>query len=196
MWPAIEWPTEEGTGTCFAVRCAAVEELAEAVERAKRHAGGSGGGSFMINEFGQVLVPDSDGAGRRSLVGQWEGRLLFKNPFDPDDNIDLCDCSRLQPGDPWKLPYVGFPYNLSGRSRIYFYRLDDDGGQSVYPPRQDTNLIEAFRRIRRSGPVRFIVNLAGIVLTKCPEGEKWSADENWQPIFVGRINRNLWFEKE
>ena len=85
MWPTIEWQTEEGTGTCSAVRCAAAEELANAVERAKRHAGGGGGGSFVINEFGQVLVPASDGGGRRFLAGQLEGRLLFENPFDPND---------------------------------------------------------------------------------------------------------------
>lgn len=196
MWPAIEWTTEEGTGNCAALPSSAAEELAASVERAKRHAGGSGGGSFVINEFGQVLVPASDGAGRRFLAGQLDGRLYFENPFDPEDSFDLGDYSHLQTGDPWKLPYVGFPYNLNGRSQIYFYRLDDDGGQSVYPPRQDMSLIQAFRLIRRTGAVRFIVNLAGVVLTKCPNNEHWSPEESWQPVFVGRINRTLWFEKE
>lgn len=196
MWPTIEWQTDEGTGTCSAVRCSAAEELAKAVERAKLHAGGGGGGSFVINEFGQVLVPASDGGGRRFLAGQLEGRLLFENPFDANDALDLGECSNLHPGDPWKLPYVGFPYNLNGRSQIYFYRVDDEGGKSVFPQRQDASLIQTLRRIRRTGAVRFIVNPAGIVLTKCPEGENWSPEESWQPVFVGRINRSQWFEKE
>lgn len=196
MWPVIEWSTEDGRGTCPAIRNPATEELADAVGRAKRHAGGDGGGSFLINEFGQVLVPASDGKGQRFLAGHLNGRLLFENPFDPDDVIDLGDCSHLQPGDPWKLPYVGIPYNLNGRSQIYFYELNSDGGSPVFPPRQDQSLIQAFRRIRRTGAVRFIVNHAGLVLTKCPNGEQWSADESWQPVFVGQINRSLWFGKE
>lgn len=196
MWPVIYWETEEGTATCEA-RCSdAVEQLADAVERAKRKAGGSGGGSFMINEYGQVLVPASDGSGRRYLAGELQGKLLFENPFDESDPIDLGDCDHLQPGDPWKLPYVGFPFNLNRRSAIYFYQEDDEGGQSIYPGQQDRSLIQAFRDIRRTGAVRFIVNPCGVVLTKCPVETRWSPSESWQPFFVGQINLNTWFPKE
>ena len=196
MWPSIEWVTEEGTGTCSAVPCAAAEQLARAVENAKRAAGGSGGGAFVINEFGQVLVPASDGGRRRFLVGQLSGRLVFENPFNNGPPVDLGDAGDLQPGDPWTMPYIGFPYNLNGRSQIYFYRIDDDGGQSVYPPRQDAALIQALRCVRRTGAVRFIVNPAGLVLTKRPKGAQWSPEESWESVFVGRINVNLWFERE
>src|SRR5262245_34503150 len=105
-WPVILWETADGRATCKAVRCDAAAELAESVARAKRHAGGNGGGAFVINEFGQVLVPASDGRGERYLAGRLDGRLLFENPFCPDQPIDLGDDRHLQPGDPWKLPYL------------------------------------------------------------------------------------------
>lgn len=196
MWPVVFWETEDGTGTCEARDCDAAAQLADAVEAAKRKAGGSGGGSFVINEYGQVLVPASDGSGRRFLAGELSGRLLFENPFDEDDPIDLGDDRDLQPGDPWKLPYVGFPFNLNRRSSIYFYDVDEEGGQSIYPQQQDRSLIQAFRSVRRTGAVRFIVNPFGVVLTKCPIEDEWSPQEQWMPFYVGKINANMWFEKE
>ena len=45
--------------------------------------------SFLINEFGKVLVPASDGAGQRLLAGRLSGTLLFENPFLPEEPIDL-----------------------------------------------------------------------------------------------------------
>jgi len=196
MWPVIYWETEEGTATCAACQCDAAAHLANAVERAKRKSGGSGGGSFMINEYGQVLVPASDGSGRRYLAGELQDQLLFENPFDEDEPIDLGCCDYLQPGDPWKLPYVGFPFNLNRRSQIYYYCVDDEGGQSIYPRQQDRGLIHALRGIRRTGAVRFIVNPCGVVLTKCPVEAQWTPEESWQPFYVGRININTWFPKE
>ncbi len=196
MWPTILWDTDDGTGTCAACECSAAAELAQAVEAAKRKLGGTGGGSFVINEFGQVLVPASDGSYRRFLAGELKGRLLFENPFDEDDPIDLGDTVHLQPGDPWKLPYVGFRYNLSGRSKIYYYHEDEEGGQSHYPQQQDSSLVRSFRELRRTGAVRFIVNPFGLVLTKCPLRDDGTAEEQWQPFYVGKIKFNLWFEKE
>ncbi len=196
MWPAIFWETEDERGMCAACECDAAGQLAAAVEAAKRKAGGTGGGAFVINEYGQVLVPASDGSGRRYFAGELSGRLLFENPFDDDDPIDLGDDRNLQPGDPWKLPYVGFRYNLSGRSKIYYFHEGDEGGKSVYPRQQDRSLVQSFRSLRRSGAVRFIVNPFGVVLTKCPVQDDWSPEEQWQPCYVGRVNLNMWFEKE
>jgi hypothetical protein len=196
FWPSIVWNTEDGIGTCWALESATSIALAEAVESAKRKAGGSGGGIFTINEHGQVLVPASDGGGRRFLAGQVTDGLQFDNPFDDEAVIDLADDSRLQVGDPWKLPYVGFPFNLSGRNEIYFNSVDDDGRRSVFPRIQDAALISALRSIRRSGGLRFIVNYAGIVLTKFPVGSSRSKEDSWQPVYAGRINSRLWFDME
>jgi hypothetical protein len=196
FWPVVEWKTDDGIGTCVAVDCPATRELARAVYAAKIHAGGTGGGSFVINEFGLVLVPSSRGARRRYLAGQITGRLLFENPFEFDDVIDLGDCSGLRCGDLWKAPYVGMPYHLSKRSQIYFWHEHAEGEASIYPPTQDHNLIRSLRSLRRHGSVRFLVNPYGVVLTKCPVEDQWSPEETWEPCYVGRINYNAWFNKE
>jgi hypothetical protein len=196
LWPVVDWNTVDGLATCRAVASNGVPELAAAVATAKRLAAGEGGGGFVINEFGQVLVPSSDGSGVRFLAGRFEGRLLFENPFDPQAPIDLADDEDLENGDPWKLPYIGIPYNLDRRGTIYFYRQDDSGGRATYPPTQDHALIRAIRNVRPHGPVRIVVNPAGLVLTKVPVETRWQSEECWQALFVGSINRNLWFEEE
>ena len=190
MWPVVFWETEDGTGTCAACECDAAAQLADAVEAAKRKAGGAGGGSFVINEYGQVLVPASDGSGRRFLAGEFSGRLLFENPFDADDPIDLSDCSNLHPGDPWKLPYVGIPHTLNASGQICFRQECDAGRGSVFPRYQDTEIVRTLISVRGNGGGRFIVNYAGIVLTKSNRGGYW------HQVYVGSINEKMWFEKE
>jgi hypothetical protein len=195
LWPVLMWDFD-GRGTCVAVQSAAAAALADAVARTKRYAGGSGHGSFQINEFGQVLVPASDGSGRCYLAGYFNGRLLFRNPFCPDELIDLSDNRRLQPGDPWKLPYVGIPHNLHREGRIYFYKQDESGSRMMYPLQQDERLIRVLRSLRPRKAVRFIVTHGGLVITKCPVGERETAEESWQPVYVGSITMSKWFEKE
>ena len=196
LWPVLLWEADNALATCRAINCAATVELVDAVARAKRHAGGEGGGSFLINEYGKVLVPASDGAGQRFLAGRLNGPLLFENPFSPEEPIDLADNELLENGDPWKLPYIGIPYHLHRTGNIYFYQYGESGGRSIYPPRQDHKLIRAIRNIRPSGPVCILVNPAGLVLTKVPSGICPQSEDSWQPVFVGSINRNLWFEEE
>jgi hypothetical protein len=196
LWPVVVWKTEGGTGTCPAIASPAVFVLAGAVAHAKRALGGSGGGAFLIDEYGRVLVPGSMGDGRRALAGHIEGIPLFKNPFDPGETIDLSDYASLAPGDPWPLPYVGIPYNLHVGGHLYFYQIDASGGRSLYPVQQDRELIKAIRRVRPSGPVRILVNPAGAVLTKAPCSAGCLSGDSWHPVFVGSINPSSWFAKE
>jgi hypothetical protein len=194
LWPVLDWTTDAGIGTCRAMECTAARELVTAVAQAKRQLGGNGAGSFLINEFGKVLVPASDGAGKRLMAGRLDGTLLFENPFLPEEPIDLSDDELLKNGNPWKRPYVGIPYHLHRDGSIYFYQQNDSGGRSIFPPQQDPELIDAIRRVRPYGPVRILVNPAGLVLTKVPNGNQ--SEESWQPTFVGSINPSLWFEEE
>lgn len=190
LWPVILWDTEDGRGTCKAIACETIELLVKAIIAAKRLSDGCAG-SFIVNEFGQVIVPSG---GTRYLVGCLKKLPLFENPFLPEDPVDLADTSCLQSGDQWKLPYVGVPYHLHRASKIYFYQVDGDGGRPIFAPKQDTGLIKAIRTIRPKGPVRFIVNPAGLVLTKKDNG--LGSEESWQPVFVGSIVPSLWFEQE
>jgi hypothetical protein len=196
LWPVLIWETDDGVATCRAVDCAAVVELSEAVAQTKRHAGGEGGGSFLIDEYGRVIVPASDGGGRRFLAGRLNGRFLFENPFRPDEPIDLGDGGNLQNGDPWRLPYIGIPYHLHRGGRIYFYEQDEVGGRSIYPSQQDFDLIRAIRNLRPSGAVRVVVTHGGLVLTKLPPDGRILPEDRWEPVFVGAINPGNWFEED
>jgi len=194
----IEWKRDEGTGDCWARRSSDALTLAKAVNSAKRFLGGvQDGGSFLINEFGQVLVPAQDGGGAWALAGHSQGVCRFDNPFEATRPIDLSDPAGLICGHKWDRPYVGIPFNLKRWNQIYFWRQDGNGGASDHPPRQDERLIQLLRKIRPSGPVRFLVNPHGLVLTKKPLNVSIAAEEeDWQPIYVGKIDPKAWFTQE
>lgn len=190
------WKTGDYIATCKACDSQDISSLTQAIIRAKKRLGGYGGGAFVINEFGQVIVPASDNSGRRVLVGEIDGPFYLENPFDECTLIDISDTDGLKCGDRWIQSYIGIPYNLSKRSKIYFYNKTNEGGQVEYPPAQDQHLIKSLRKIRRYGAVRFIVNPFGVVLTKRPPKGDWSQTEEWQSVFVGHINHKYWFPKE
>jgi hypothetical protein len=196
LWPVLVWETHADIATCRAIACAAAVALVDAVARIKRRFGGEGGGSFLINEYGKVLVPASDGGGQRFLAGRLEGSLLFENPFSPAKPIDLGNREALENGDPWKLPYVGIPYHLHRGGRIYFYQQDELGGRSIYPPQQDFALIRAIRKLRPYGAARILVTPGGLVLTKMPPDGRTLSEDRWEPVFAGAINPKVWFEEE
>ena len=195
LWPYAVWNFFSEDLSCPAFNNSPyIYHLVEAINRAKSIMYASiPGGSFVINEYGQVIVPSSRGDGRRMLAGQIEGKLLFVNPLD-NSIIDLCDDKNLQIGDVWNKPYIGVVYNLHRNSFIYY--LDKINKMTVYPSVQDEELVRKLRHIRRYGPVRFIVTYRGIVLTKIGQGDYWKSDNKWQAVYVGRINYNKWFKKE
>lgn len=197
FWPLIEWNYLGETLICPACgNSQSIYDLIEAVNKAKLYKSSIPGGSFIINEFGQVIVPLISGQYEdRLLVGEVDGVLLFENPLLSGEKIDLSDDSGLQVGDLWEKPYIGLQYNLSQTNRIYYY--DEQQGTSCYLREQDIELIRKLRKVRRTGAARFIVNHHGIVLTKVPKGDYYSdEDEQWQAVYIGRINYNLWFKKE
>lgn len=197
-WVEIEWNRQEMVCYPQALDRGDVQLLVESVNEAKRTGwGGQEGGSFLINEFRQVLVPSSDGSGIVMTVGETSGVLLFDDPSaDSGETLDLSDDSGLTAGDCWDKPYIGSQYNLKAWNQIYYWREDEEGARSEHPPQQDNALIKAIRRVRPRGPVRFIVNEHGIVLTRVPPDGGWHPEEWWSPTYVGRIDHNLWFDKE
>lgn len=191
-WPAIQWEHEEGTALCLAIGGVEVQKLAETVNKAKYQMNQNNGGAFVINEFGQVIVPSSAGDGNRLLVGEVSGSLLFDHPITAN-NIDLSDDNGLYLGEIWRKPYIGIPYKLSRSSKIYFWT----GTKSVYLPNDYKDLIKDLRLLRRIGALSFIVNPYGIILTKIPMGEfDPDTEEYWTPVYVGRLKSSNWFAKE
>jgi hypothetical protein len=192
-WPLIEWEKEEARADCWMVETAAARELASAVMGGKGHFGYGGGGSFLINEYGQVLVPSPAGTSEVVLVGEWTGPLEFENPFD-GGVFDLMNDEGLQTGARWELPYVGIVHNLSKWDELYYW--DKESSCKVFPPEQDERLIRSLRQMRPHGPVRFIVTPGAFALTKVPSWERagWC---RWIPRYVGRLKAPpLWFRKE
>jgi hypothetical protein len=116
----VYWNHGDTTAVCLAVDTPDTRALTNAVLRGKRLLSGNEGGSYQINEFGQVLVPSSSGDGRRVMVGEITGSLQFHNPYNAGQIFTLADDDGLAVGDHWSLPYVGMPFNLSKRSQIYY----------------------------------------------------------------------------
>jgi hypothetical protein len=180
--------------TCWAEPSEHAGQLAQAVNAAKVAFGGQQGGAFAINEFGQVIVPVYDEGTHHLLVGECRGSLQFNDPLS-GEMFDLTGGEHLSCGDPWILPYLGIRHNLTQWGKIYFWHQDESGERSEYPPAQDPELISRLRSIRAYGPIRFLVNPHGIVLTKLPAGAD-EDEEQWTPVFAGRIRYSLWFNKE
>lgn len=187
---AIYWEKDGDIATCYAVDSASMPAMTGAIAKAKLAMGGKGGGSFQINEFGQILVPSQDGT-RRMLAGEISGKMKFSDPWG--GTFDLSDAGGCVNGDSWKLPYVGMKFNLSKRSEIYLWQ-----GEPLYPYKQDRKLIGDIRKIRRYGAVRFIVGPWGNVLTKRPPDGEWTDDDDseWDPVYVGKISYDNWFNRE
>jgi hypothetical protein len=195
-WPVVDWSVRDTTAECPMVDAQAAATLVDAVNAGKRAMGTPPGGSFHINEHGQVLVPasDSEFSSRVVMVASCSGPLWFRDSFRGDAMFDLTDPDGLTTGSRWSRPYVGIPYNLSAGHTIYFRGSSSDGvGGDHLPPRYD-ELVAALRSLRPHGGIRFMVTYGGIILTKVPTGP-WN-QESWEPTFVGRLDYSRWYRKE
>lgn len=194
-WPVVEWAFDGMTAECPMVESAGAAALTAAVNAGKALLGGGQGGSFLINEYGQVLVPASTPRDTRvAIVGECTGPLEFVDNAAGSGTFDLADDAALGAGDTWDRPYVGVPYQLSRRSELYFWEESDGAGEKVLPWVQDRELIRSIRHLRGHGAVRFLAAYGGLVLTKVPVGD-WPY-ERWEPCYVGRIDFSQWFAKE
>ncbi len=111
-WQVIlSWSYDDDTRIeCHARDGDGAQLLAQTVAFAKKAMGGQGGGSFVINEYGQVIVPNSKGNGQYLMVGEIDGCFWLNNPLSnsPIDRwFQLWDTGNLQSGDVWTKPYIG-----------------------------------------------------------------------------------------
>ncbi|MCH8474947.1 MAG: hypothetical protein LAT55_06940 [Opitutales bacterium] len=182
----IRWYRNDGEiWECPANRDSAIDELANAVNSLKTSLSNSPGGAFQINEFGQVLVPSSNGRCRH-VVGTLEGVPEFTEPGFGSHTFSLDEKEFFLPGKTWSLPYIGMPYVMPQSGQYFYWRVTEDGKFKKYPPAFDRDLQRAFFQIRR-GAGRFIVNPHGLVLTK--------KDPSGQPVLVCKINLSKWYPK-
>lgn len=178
--------TSEGKMICEALQSQAVEKLIATINIVKRRYNRQPGGSFLLNEYGQVLVPTQ--TGQRFFVGQTAGIMLLRN-IDNQGIVDLSDDAGLKTGDPWEMPYVGTIYHLSQRSYLYYW--DRTTQRSIWPRLQDEDLIHKIRSVRRSGSVRLVVNPYEFANAFAPIEGHYGLEY----VFLKRIDLASWFPK-
>lgn len=181
-WQSDEWLTSEFVGG------PGVQQMVKAVNLAKEQHAGHPGGSFLINEFGQVICPVSTSP-KRYLVGTVTGTPAFKDPRNAAQTFDLCPPSSTGAGTLWDRPYIGMKFNLDANGSIYFQEDDGDTRRKIRLGKSDPDLVRRLQQVRGSGQtIRFIVNLHGVVITK--------KEPDWQPVFVGYIDLKHWYPRQ
>ncbi len=181
------WKSDEWLTSMF-IHSPATRQMGKFINQIKREQSGKPGGSFHINEYGQVITPIY-ASYKRFWVGNVKGLPFLDDPRAPQHPFCLCPPADTQLGAPWNRPYIGMKYNMDNRRSIYFQFEDEDFRYNIRPAKPPKDLIRKIEAVRGAGtPVRFIVNLHGAVITKkAPE---------WQPVFVGFIKKTEWFPKE
>ena len=185
-WPFVVYCEDDCTADCPAVDNGDIRELVSHINSVKYSHTYNNGGAFSINEFGQVIVPVSYTS--RMLVGEIEGKILFEDSLN-SGIMDLENTDSLSPGDIWNRPYLGTVYNYNPSEGV-LYR-EKKGAPAEHPLYQDHALNANLNLVRGYEYCRFIVNPWGIVLVK-----KEVAWKQWEKVYVGMINPELWFEKE
>jgi len=160
-----------------------INEMIEAINQAKSEKTGSRGGSFHINEYGQVLVPIAHSQDKY-LVGELNGYPDFVDPRS-GRHFNLAAPRGARTGEAWDLPYVGMPFKFNTEGQLSRERTGDDIREQESPLRHDSSLAAKLMQLRATGG-RMVVNLHGVVLTKMDGG---------RPVFVGEIDPNKWFTK-
>lgn len=181
----IEWSPWRSDETLKSTMVAdsGVIEMIEAINQAKSEKTGSRGGSFHINEYGQVLVPIAQSKDKY-LVGELNGYPEFVDPRS-GRLFNLAAPLSARTGEAWDLPYVGMPFKFDTEGQVSRERTSDDIREQESPLRHDSSLAAKLMQLRATGG-RMLINLHGVVLTKM-DGDK--------PIFVGEIDPSKWFTK-
>ena len=193
FWPVCEWPHNGELLLCWFAYSDAVLQMTRMVVQAKQESSGVAGGAFLINEWGQVIVPNANEWRRRYYVGRLQGDWHLVDPWEPSRLLSLKPEPGLQLGQRWNRPYIGIPYRLSKFSKIYFVDRLPGEDRIVHPRIQDERLVAALRRIRKWGPMSFIVNPFGAVIAKRPV-QGVDDEELWEPVYVGKVDLTKWFD--
>lgn len=165
-------------------------ELVALVNEAKRSGGSvQGGGSFVINEYRDVLVPNSAGeavlyAGRytRDLEFTFDGALI--SPVAP---------SSIRPGDIWPGPHVGIRYTLAAGAKDVRYELTTDRGtqktislSDFHPKGAIARVLDMCRAVKPNGGALY-VNEARELFAPVED------EAGYQRRYIGHLGNKPWF---
>jgi hypothetical protein len=166
------------------------DELVDMVNKVKLELTGWSGGAFYINEYRDVLVPDTINGGSvyagnytRDLEFDYNGTLI--TPRAPQG---------LDPGDPWPGPHVGIRYTLIAGGGDIRYELKS--GSTIYErclsedvgPRRANELARRIATIKGNSGGRFYINEACEMFT--PLGGEEGGVEY---LYLGPLEDSAWF---
>lgn len=165
--------------------------LADMVNAVKLAMDGVPGGTFYINEWGDVLVKGRDG---RDCF--WAGHYDDRLEFTTEDGtlVSPSAPAGLRPGDAWPGPHVGICYVLkAGAQDIKYERqvsdrrtqivlLSDEVGQSA--ARETAARIAA---VKGTAGGRFYINEAGEMFGPV------SSNDYANFVYIGHLEDSRWF---
>jgi hypothetical protein len=168
------------------------DDLVDMVNRVKLELTGVSGGVFYINEYRDVLVPNTANGGSfyagnyaRDLEFDYNGTPITPRP--PDG---------LRPGDPWPGPRAGIRYTLkaggadiryelkSGRT-IREHRLSDDVG-----PQRAGELARRIAAVKGNSGGRLYINEACEMFAPLSGAAEGGVDY----IYLGSLADSAWFD--
>jgi hypothetical protein len=177
-----------------------LEPVVSAVEAATaQETGKRTGGSFVINEFKQVVKTVYLGRGRGGqsrykhlLLGSFpEFHAVFRIGIE---QVSSGSATGLSFGDRWApRPGIGIRYHLRGND-LYMDHLTTDGRESQIGIRQHFDvdcsyLIELARKAKNNRGGRIYVNEHGFAVGP-------NKDDNWDYVFIQQIDYDHWITPE
>ena len=196
FWPHADWimpaahleiPFVQAPNQPYDV---APRDLSVAVNDAlKRNAPGRFDGTFLINEFGNVLVPSRDSS-QILHVGDWHGPIWLEDAYSPAaDPIELYGVEGLVIGDAWKRPYVGSSYTTAVvGSRVVVSAREGKGALGIRGYFEG-EVLPLLRRVHWDSKMHFLVTHGGLVLTRVVLSSRGKPEP---PVFCGTLDLERW----
>ena len=135
-WPIVRWTTDDETAHCPMVGGDEPLALARAVNAGKLQLGGESGGSFHINEYGQVLVPGHRGDGTMRLSVNGRGLSSFGTTSRAKEHSISPTMKSLLPETLGSCRTWGFPTTSPREANS----ISGMGKKKLSPPAQDHEL--------------------------------------------------------
>jgi hypothetical protein len=165
--------------------------LADMVNAVKTDISGVPGGSFYINEYGDVLVPSQDG--NCYWAGNFDSRLEFRT----EDGVVVTPSAPhdLEPGDAWPGPHVGIRYVLmAGGQDVRYERKVSERRVEIVQLSDEVETAAARQTAARIAAVkgasggRFYINEAGEMFGPV------SSNDFADFVYIGHIEDSSWFK--
>ena len=194
FWPAADWTVAKKQLDIPFMRApeqphdTAPRDLAVAVSEIVKLNGARMDGAFIINEFGNVLVPTRD-ASQVFHVGDWRGTIWLQDALHPaGEPIELYGSEGLRTGDTWKHPYIGASYNTMVVGNRVLLVSRNAKSTTVVPGYFEEAVLPLLRQVHWDLKMQFLVTFGGLLLTRAA----LSPGVPEPPVFCGTLDLERW----